>query len=91
MYSAEQLFNDLSYEELYDTLKSIVEEDVYLSDYLECDLASDFIYLLEIYDIIWIASDDRLLLTQKGEKIYQFISFTVDLSKKSRKVKTRKL
>ena len=91
MYSAEQILHALSYEELYDTLKSIAEEDCYLVDYLVCDLAGDFIYLLELYDLIWIASDDRLLLTQKGEKVLQYTAKAVELSKKSKIVNNYKI
>ena len=91
MYSAEQIFQSLSYQELYDTLKSITDEDCYLVDYITCDLAGDFIYLLEVYDLIWIASDDRILLTNKGEKVLHYIIPIVELSKKPKKIKTHKL
>lgn len=91
MYSAEQILQALSYEELYDTLKSIVNEDCYLVDYITCELAGDFMYMLELYDLIWFASDDRIMLTPKGEKVLLYITQVVELSKKQKKVKTYKL
>lgn len=90
MHAAEQLLQTLSYEELYYTLKSIIDEDNYLDDFLDNDLLGDFLYMLEIYDIVFITSDDRILLTQKGEKILQYIGQIVELTKTSSKVKKKK-
>ena len=87
MYSAEHLFRELSYSDLWTTLISIVDEDNYLVDYLVSDLAGDFIYMLEVYDLVRIASDDRILLTQKGEKVLQNLIIPVELTKKSSKFK----
>ena len=81
MYFAEQLLSSMSYRDILDTLKSIVEEDSYLSDYLDDSIAGDFIYLLEVYDLIWIASDDRILLTQKGENMLRYLTTSVELGK----------
>lgn len=90
MYSAEHLLHTLSYKDLYYTLKYIAEEDCFLADYLISELTGEFVYLLEMYNLIWIASDDRLLLTQKGEKILQHVSNIVDLDKNESKVKKNK-
>ena len=90
MHSAEQLLDALSYEELYYTLKSIADEDSYLVDYLTSDLSENFLYMLEVYDLIWIASDERVLLTPKGEKVQQYVADIVELSKKSKKIKSYK-
>lgn len=81
MYSAEQLFEAMSYKELHDTLKCIANEDCYLTDFLEDSIESDFIYMLDVYDLIYIASDDRLLLTQKGERALQCLISSVELYK----------
>lgn len=91
MYSAEQILQALSYQELYDTLRSIANEDCYLVDYITCDVAGDFMYMLEVYDLIWIASDDRILLTNKGEKVLHYVAHVVELSKKQKKIKSHKL
>jgi len=90
MYAAEQLLQALSYEELYYTLRSIVDDDNYLDEFLDNDLLGDFLYMLEVYNIVFIASDDRVLLTQKGEKILQYIGQIVELTKTCAKVKKKK-
>ena len=90
MYAAEQLLRALSYDELYYTLRSIVDDDNYLDEFLDNDLLGDFLYMLEVYDIVFISSDDRVLLTQKGEKILQYIGQIVELTKTSAKVKKKK-
>ena len=90
MYAAEQLLQTLSYDELYYTLRSIVDDDNYLDEFLDNDLLGDFLYMLEVYNIVFIASDDRVLLTQKGEKILQYIGQIVELTKTSAKVKKKK-
>jgi|688.fasta_scaffold168902_2 hypothetical protein len=81
MYTAEQIFQTLTYEDLYYTLRSIADEDSYFQEFLENQTLEDFLYLLELYDIVFIASDERILLSQKGEKVLQYISQLVDLNK----------
>jgi hypothetical protein len=90
MYAAEQLFQALTYEELYYTLKSIVENDCYIDEFLDSEILEDFLYMLDTYDITYIASDDRVLLTSKGEKVLQYISTIVELEDFSNKVKRKK-
>lgn len=90
MYAAERLFQALSYEELYYTLRSIVDEDSYFDDFLDNKILEDFLYMLEIYDIVFLTSDGRVLLTQKGEKVLQYVGRIVDLDKISGKVKKKK-
>ena len=63
-----------------------IDYGIDLTKFLEDSISEDFLYLLEIYDIIFIASDDRILLTPKGEKILQYIGQFVDLNKSSVKV-----
>ena len=89
MYAAEDIFETLTYEELYYTLKGIIEEDYYLEDFLKTQTLEDFLYLLDLYDITFIASDDRILLTNKGEKILQYITSIVDLNHFSSKLKKK--
>lgn len=90
MYAAEQLFDSLTYEEIYYTLRSIVDNDCYLEEFLDSRILEEFLYLLEVYDIVRIASDDRVLLTQKGEKLFQHIRFCVEFNKPNVKVKFKK-
>ena len=90
MYAAEQLFQGLTYEELYYTLKSILENDCYIDEFLDSEILEDFLYMLDTYDITYIASDDRVLLTNKGEKVLQYIARIVELESFSNKVKRKK-
>jgi hypothetical protein len=89
MYGAEQLFNCLTYEELYYTLKSIAWEDCNLEDFLDNEILEDFLYMLDVYDLTYIASDDRVLLTPKGEKVMQHVGKIVELDKFSYKIKKK--
>jgi hypothetical protein len=90
MYAAEQLFQALSYGELYYTLRSIADEDSYFDDFLDNKILEDFLYMLEMYDIVFLSSDGRVLLTQKGEKVLQYVGRVVDLDKINGKVKRKK-
>ena len=90
MRAAEELFDSLTYEEIYYTLRSIVNEDCYLEEFLDSRILEEFLYLLELYDIVRIASDDRVILTQKGEKLFQHISFYVEFNKPKSKLKSKK-
>ena len=67
MYVAEQLLKNLTYKELYLTLRGIADEDFYLDDALIDELLGEFIYLLEMYNIVYLTSDGRVVLTPKGE------------------------
>lgn len=89
MYSAEQIFNSLTYEELYYTLKSIAGEDCMLGDFLDNESLEDFLYILDIHDLTYIASDERVLLTPKGEKVLQYVGKIVELDKFSHKIKLK--
>lgn len=90
MHLSEQIFQSLSCEDMYQTLKLIADDDNYLIDYLVSDLEGEFLYLLELYNLVWIASDDRVLLTQKGEKVLQLLLNSVELTKKQTKLKYTK-
>jgi hypothetical protein len=91
MYAAEQLFCKLTYEEVYYTLRGINENDCYFEEFLDSQTLEDFLYLLEMYEIVYLASDGRVLLTNKGEKILQYVSLVVEMDKFRYKVKKTKL
>lgn len=71
MYAAEKMFKSLTCEELYLTLDGFVDNDYYIEDFMQSKMSQDFLYVLELYDLIFIASDNRALLTRKGEKLHQ--------------------
>ena len=73
MYAAEQILQSMTYDELYYTLKSIQDEDCCVDDFLGNDIMEDFMYMLDVYDLTFIASDDRVLLTSKGSRVLQYL------------------
>lgn len=72
-------FNNLTSKELYLILKEFACNDIYLSDYLDNIFLEDLLYLLETYEIIHILSNDRIILTQKGENLLYSLTFKVEL------------
>lgn len=89
MYTAEHIFRSLTYKELYHTLKMVIDEDCYIDELITNDTLEDFFYLLQSYDLTYISSDKRILLTLRGEKILQTISRIVELDKKTYKIKEK--
>lgn len=86
MYITEKIFDSLTYEELYLTLKLVLNEDIFLEEVEEDPRLDDFFYLLDVYDLVFVSSDDRILLTQKGEKIFQYLFQIVEIDKLSHKI-----
>ncbi len=76
MYVAEKTFEDLTPRELYATLRSILEDDYYVSDFeSKTLLLRDFLYVLCMHDLVYTTSvENRVLLTPKGEIILQKLS-----------------
>ena len=66
--------------QLYYTLKGIYDNDCYLEEFLEEDILEYFLTIMLDYNVIFIASDDRVLLTNEGEKLLQKLTFLVELS-----------
>lgn len=81
MHAAEQILQSLTYDELYYTLKSMQDEDCNIDDFLGSEMAENFMYMLDVYDLIFIASDGRALLTPKGNKVLQYLDLAVGLNK----------
>ena len=71
MYAAEKLFKSLTVKDLYYTLHSFVDNDYYLDDFSSTHVQKDFLYMLILYNLVFVASDKRILLTPKGEKVMQ--------------------
>lgn len=74
MYAAEKLFKSLTLKELYHTLYGILDNDYYEKDFKENKTMEGFLYMLHMYDLAFVASDKRVLLTRKGEKVLQYVS-----------------
>jgi len=90
MYTIQDLFDILTDEEIYYTLKPLVDEDCYVEEFVDGRLLEQFLNFLLQAGIVWLASDDRVLLTEKGEKVLIFVSKTVELDSKTAKLKKKK-
>jgi hypothetical protein len=66
--------------QLFYTLKGIYDNDCYLEEFLDEDVLEDFLTTLVDYNILFVASDDRILLTNSGEKFLQKLMFHVEFS-----------
>ena len=62
------------YKELCSFLQQFYTEDCYRSDFAKKDSHTNgLLDLLLDYNLVWSASDGRILLTQAGEKAYQLL------------------
>lgn len=86
MYSSEQLFEALTYKDLYYTLKLICDEDCWLDEFLSDEILEGFIYMLEVYELVYVLSNERIILSPKGTKVLEYVSFKVELEKNQYKV-----
>lgn len=80
MTLAERILARASYKDLYLALKAITEEDIYVKD-CNTDYSETLIYSLYMHDLIWLTSDDRILLTLKGEKLFYYLISAVEITK----------
>lgn len=71
IYSTETLFKTMSLENLQYTLQSFLNEDYTLKDFNSNKKQKEFLYILELYELVYISSNGRVLLTPKGEKTLQ--------------------
>ncbi len=71
---------------LYYTLKVISQEDCYLQEFLDSGSAEELLYSLDSYNVIDVMSDDRIMLTPKGEKLLQYLYFNVEIEKTQDKI-----
>jgi len=84
------MFTDLLKEEdIYYVLTNLLNNDCYIQDFWEEPILDMFVELLETYNLVYIASDDRVLLTPSGEKTLQNIARNVDLRKNYNKIKRK--
>lgn len=82
----EKLLSNLTYEELFFALTSLINNDCYVEDFFEEEPLEVFLELIEAYNLVYISSDNRVLLTPKGHNVLQNISQKVDLLKLDNKV-----
>lgn len=65
---AEETIKLLGEKNLQATLSHILNEDFYEIDFLTTKTLISFLYTLELYDLVFVAENSRVLLTQCGEK-----------------------
>ncbi len=89
-YNEKEIFDIISDKQIFWTLKAIIDDDCYLGEFIEAPILETFLSLLVHYKIVWIASDDRILLTNYGNKLFYEMSLShVELDKKPTKVKKK--
>lgn len=81
----------MSQEKVYFTFKAIIDNDCYYQEFCDSEVLETFLSFMLQYGFVWIASDNRVLLTDKGNLLIQYIDSTVDFSKKSSKVKKKSI
>jgi hypothetical protein len=85
-----KLLSALTDYEIYYTLKTVIDNDCYLNEVEGDDNLEKFFEFLLYYDIIWLTSDKRFLLTNRGENFLHELAFLVEISQKVSKVKKNK-
>lgn len=71
---------------MYYSLRGIADNDCYNYEFLDSEILEHFLLLLISYNIVYIASDDRVLLTTTGEKLLQYLNSAVEINGYSNKI-----
>jgi hypothetical protein len=90
VFTFSELLNILSDEQIYFTFKTIIDEDCYVHEFNDGETLQTFLEFMVYYDLAWISSDKRVLLTSKGEKMFQQIAMFVEINQKPGKIKKNK-
>jgi hypothetical protein len=78
MYYAEKLLESMSATELRLMLTSIIENDYYTKDFYHSKLTDDFLYMLELYNLVFVTSaESRVMLTPLGIKTLIYLNQTL--------------
>ena len=72
--------------QVFKILKQFLTKDFYLEDFLDGDLKEDILHALCIHDLVWIADNDRVLLTPSGEQAVFNYTLSVEPIKKGSKL-----
>lgn len=86
----EQILKALTDYEIYYTLKTVLEDDCYLYEVQGDKTLEYFFEVMMYFDLVWITSDDRILLTNNGEKLLQDLALVVEINQNSSKIKKNK-
>ena len=72
--------------QVFKVLKSFLNNDYYLEDFLDEGTMEEMLAAFLIHELIWLADNDRLLLTPYGEESLFYYSLDVEPNKKHSKV-----
>lgn len=68
------MFKSMTCDDLYHTLYSIIDNDYTLDDFSMTQKTEEFLFMLELYDLVFVTSNERVLLTKKGERVLQYLN-----------------
>ena len=72
--------------QIFKILNQFLTKDFYLEDFLDGDLREDILHAFCIHDLVWIAENDRVLLTSRGEQALYNYTLSVEPNKKYSKL-----
>jgi hypothetical protein len=72
--------------EVYKILKRLLNNDHYLEEFLDGDIREEMLTAFCAHELVWIAENDRVLLTTIGEQTLFNFSLAVEPNKKSSKL-----
>lgn len=67
--AAEELIKNLGINYLQDTLSNIHNDDFYEKDFTVTVKLVEFLYMLELYDLVFVTATSRVILTPCGENV----------------------
>lgn len=71
---------------IFKLLSKLLYNDYYLEDFLDGDIKEDTLYAFCAYGLVWIAENDRIILTNQGEQtLFQYL-LSVEPNKKRSKL-----
>jgi hypothetical protein len=73
--------------QIYKTLLDIRDNDYRSDDFLDGDLKQDLLTAFLYNKLVWIADNDRVIISPEGEKILFDYFLTVEPNKKRNKLK----
>lgn len=72
--------------EVYKVLKRLLNNDHYLEEFLDGDIREEMLMAFCMNELVWIAENDRVILTTTGEQALFNLSLAVEPNKKGSKL-----
>jgi len=72
--------------QIFKILKQFLTKDFFLEDFLDGDLKEDMLHAFCMHELVWIAENDRVLLTPSGEQAVFNYTLSVEPIKKGSKL-----